>query len=72
MVSFSAACKAQLVLPLYVRAEQAAEKVGLLIQDLQEKIPRGLKPSIYFQLLAARLKPCPFKTPAISEFFRRM
>ena len=30
-----------------------------------KSIPRGLKPSVYFQPLAARLKPCPFKTSAI-------
>ena len=30
-----------------------------------KNIPRGLKPSVYFQPLAARLKPCPFKTSAI-------
>ena len=30
-----------------------------------KNIPRGLKPSVYFQPLAAQLKPCPFKTSAI-------
>jgi hypothetical protein len=35
-------------------------------------IPQGLKPVDFMGTFAARLKPCPFKTPAQYEFFRSL
>jgi hypothetical protein len=35
---------------------------------LRERIPRGLKPSSFYVACSARLKSCPFKTAAQSEF----
>jgi hypothetical protein len=43
---------------------------GQLLHWVVEKcIPQGLKPTSFFGALAARLKPCPFKTVLQRVFF---
>jgi len=39
-------------------------------ENSQKSFPQGLKPGLYFEAFAARLKSCPFKTRHQVRFFR--
>jgi hypothetical protein len=51
--------------------EQLAEKV-LILSELGRKHPSGAKAHIDLIAFAARLKPCPFKTSPLGEFFSKL
>jgi hypothetical protein len=55
----------------YGTAKQLAEKVEFACLGW-EKHPSGAKARADIATLAARLKPCPFKTAAQQEFFRSL
>jgi hypothetical protein len=51
--------------------KEAAENLEGLAKALKN-VPQGLKPALILQLLAARLKSCPFKTLPQHSFFRSL
>jgi hypothetical protein len=56
---------------LVARLKQLAEKVEFACSGW-EKHPSGAKACADIAVIAARLKPCPFKTAAQQEFFRSL
>jgi hypothetical protein len=52
-------------------AKQAAEKL-ILAAEISQDRPSGAEAQYLLPALLARLKSCPFKTPASIEFFRSL
>jgi hypothetical protein len=52
-------------------AKQAAEKLGISWIS-EDNLPSAAKAEIIYESLTAQLKPRPFKTMAIMEFFRSL
>jgi hypothetical protein len=57
--------------PKLAGAKEAAEK-GLDLKARFERHPSGAEAHVDLSAFAARLKPCPFKAGARSEFFRSL
>jgi hypothetical protein len=54
-----------------ITAKQAAEKLGISCIS-EENLPSAAKADVLYESLTAQLKPRPFKTAAILEFFRNL